>query len=26
RFVPAKRGDRPVDSWVRVPIVFKLSH
>ena len=26
RFVPAKRGDKAVDSWVRVPIVFKLSH
>ncbi len=26
RFVPAKRGDKAVDSWVRVPIFFKLSH
>ena len=25
RFVPAKRGDRAVESWVNVPIVFKLS-
>lgn len=26
RFVPAKRGDKAVDSWVKVPIVFKLSN
>ena len=25
RFVPAKRGDKAVDSWVKVPIVFKLN-
>jgi protein TonB len=25
RFVPAKRGDRAVESWVNVPIVFKLN-
>jgi protein TonB len=25
RFVPAKRGERAVESWVNVPIVFKLS-
>ena len=24
-FVPAKRGGTPVDSWVTVPIVFKLD-
>lgn len=24
-FVPAKRGGTPVDSWVSVPIVFKLD-
>lgn len=26
RFVPAKRGDKAVDSWVKVPIVFKLNN
>ena len=26
RFVPAKRGDDPVVSWVVIPIVFKLSN
>ena len=25
RFVPARRGDTPVDSWVEVPIVFRLG-
>ncbi len=25
RFLPARRGDRPVDSWVEVPIVFRLG-
>jgi protein TonB len=25
RFVPARRGDRAVDSWVTVPIVFRLE-
>jgi protein TonB len=25
RFVPAKRGDEAVESWVGVPIVFKLD-
>lgn len=25
RFVPAKRGSEPVDSWVAVPIVFSLQ-
>lgn len=25
RFVPAKRGTTPVDSWVGVPVDFKLS-
>ncbi|ENO90749.1 energy transducer TonB [Thauera linaloolentis] len=25
RFVPAKRGDTPVEAWVLVPIVFKLT-
>jgi periplasmic protein TonB len=25
-FVPAKQGDTPVDSWVEVPIDFKLSN
>lgn len=26
RFVPAKRGETAVDSWVLVPIIFKLEH
>ena len=26
RFIPAKRGETPVDSWVLVPIIFKLEH
>lgn len=26
RFVPAKRGDEAVESWVGVPIVFTLEH
>ncbi len=25
KFVPAKRGDTPVQSWVLVPIIFKLE-
>jgi protein TonB len=25
RFVPAKRGDTPIQSWVTVPIVFSLE-
>jgi len=25
KFVPAKRGDMPVQSWVLVPIIFKLE-
>lgn len=25
RFVPARRGDEPVESWVSVPIVFSLQ-
>jgi len=25
KFVPAKRGDTPVESWVQVPIAFKLE-
>ena len=25
RFVPARRGDTPVDSWVDVPIIFRLE-
>lgn len=25
KFVPAKRGDEPVQSWVLVPIIFKLE-
>lgn len=24
-FLPARRGDQPVDSWVKVPIEFKLQ-
>jgi len=26
RFIPAKRGETAVDSWVLVPIIFKLEH
>ncbi|MDD5249277.1 MAG: energy transducer TonB [Rhodocyclaceae bacterium] len=26
RFVPARRGDEAVESWVGVPIVFSLEH
>ena len=26
RFTPAMRGATPVDSWVQVPIVFKLEN
>ena len=25
KFIPAKRGDAPVQSWVLVPIIFKLE-
>jgi protein TonB len=25
RFVPARRGDAPVESWVDVPIIFRLE-
>lgn len=25
KFIPAKRGDSPVQSWVLVPIIFKLE-
>lgn len=25
RFVPARRGDSAIDSWLRVPIVFRLE-
>lgn len=25
RFVPAKRGDQPIEAWVIVPIVFELK-
>jgi protein TonB len=25
RFIPARRGDTPVDSWVDVPITFRLE-
>ena len=25
RFVPARRGDSAIESWVLVPIVFKLQ-
>ena len=25
KFVPAKRGDTPIQSWVLVPIIFKLE-
>lgn len=25
RFVPARRGDTPIEAWVLVPIVFKLQ-
>lgn len=25
RFMPARRGDQPVEAWVLVPIVFKLE-
>jgi protein TonB len=24
-FIPARRGNQPVDSWVKVPIEFKLN-
>lgn len=26
RFVPARAGDKPVETWVKVPIEFQLSH
>jgi protein TonB len=25
RFIPARRGDAPVESWVDVPITFRLE-
>jgi protein TonB len=25
KFIPAKRGNRPVDAWVNVPIEFRLE-
>ncbi len=25
KFIPAKRGDEPIQSWVLVPIIFKLE-
>jgi protein TonB len=25
RFLPARRGDTPVDAWVEVPITFRLD-
>jgi protein TonB len=25
RFIPARRGDTPVDSWVDVPVTFRLD-
>jgi protein TonB len=25
RFIPARRGDAPVESWVDVPIIFRLE-
>lgn len=25
KFIPAKRGDQPIQSWVQVPIIFKLE-
>jgi protein TonB len=25
KFIPAKRGDSPIQSWVLVPIIFKLE-
>jgi protein TonB len=25
QFVPARRGDAPVDAWVRVPVIFRLQ-
>jgi protein TonB len=25
RFMPARRGDAPVESWVDVPIIFRLE-
>ncbi|WP_122235428.1 TonB family protein, partial [Pseudomonas coronafaciens] len=24
-FIPAKRGDTPVEGWVNVPLAFKLA-
>ena len=26
RFVPARRGGKPIESWVQVPIIFKLEN
>lgn len=25
RFEPARRGSRPVEAWVRIPVVFRLN-
>ena len=25
RFVPARRGDSPIDEWVQVPVAFQLK-
>lgn len=25
RFTPARQGDTPIDSWLRVPIAFRLQ-
>jgi protein TonB len=25
RFAPARRGDEPVEAWVRIPVVFRLA-
>ena len=25
KFIPAKRGGTPVESWVQVPIIFRLE-
>lgn len=26
KFIPAKRGETPIESWVMVPINFKIEH
>jgi protein TonB len=25
RFVPARRGDEPIEAWVKVPVLFQLK-